>query len=341
MAMTTYGAIVISAVDITLRIYEINKKNGIKQLDELVHVMNYGQEIYAEGLISFDSADEICRVLVEYQRKLQEYMTENISLFLTHSLTDAINLDFLMTQIRIKTGLKAKVLNNSKERYLTLQSLAGSLSSFEDIIKTGTLILDVGYGNVQITIYDQSELISSNNYRLGISRLREKIIGNDIKLTDYSQLIYESIKSDLDEFYHHYVKERVIENFIVIGSEVKYLNKISHKNRVKMDDVKTLHQNILLDTELSEEKVLLLKPLFVLIEGFAAMTQAQSLYALDVDLSNGAAVDFASRKVKYDSGHPFEKDRISGAIHLAKKYECDMNHNLFVWKISFLSLLTY
>lgn len=334
MAMTTYGAIVISAVDITLRIYEINKKNGIKQLDELVHVMNYGQEIYAEGLISFDSADEICRVLIEYQRKLQEYMTENISLFLTHSLTDAINLDFLMTQIRIKTGLKAKVLNNSKERYLTLQSLAGSLSSFEDIIKTGTLILDVGYGNVQITIYDRSELISSNNYRLGISRLREKIIGNDIKLTDYSQLIYESIKSDLDEFYHHYVKERIIENFIVIGSEVKYLNKISHKNRVKMDDVKTLHQNILLDNELSEEKVLLLKPLFVLIEGFAAMTQAQSLYALDVDLSNGAAVDFASRKVKYDSGHPFEKDRISGAIHLAKKYECDMNHNLFVWKVA-------
>ena len=113
MAMTTYGAIVICAADITLRIYEINKKNGIKQLDELVHVMHYGQDIYAEGLISFDSADEICRVLVGYQRKLHEYMVENVQLFLTHSLTDAINLDFLMTQIRIKTGLKAKVLNNS------------------------------------------------------------------------------------------------------------------------------------------------------------------------------------------------------------------------------------
>ena len=334
MAMTTYGAIVISAADITLRIYEINKKNGIKQLDELVHVMHYGQEIYAEGLISFDSADEICRVLVGYQRKLQEYMVENVQLFLTHSLTDAINLDFLMTQIRIKTGLKAKVLNNSKERYLTLQSLAGSLSSFEDIIKTGTLILDVGYGNVQVTIYNHSELISSNNYRLGISRLRENIMGNDMKLTEYSKLLHESIKGDFDEYYHTFVKDLVIENFIVIGSEVKYLNRISHKNKVKLDDVKVMHENIFNDPEISEDRALLLSPLFVLIEGFASMTQAKSFYALDVDLSDGAAVDYATRKVKYNAGHSFEKDRISGAINLAKRYECAMSHNLYVLEIA-------
>lgn len=332
MPTTTYGAIVISAADITLRIYEITKKNGIKQLDELVHNMHYGQEIYADGLISFDSADEICRVLLEYQRKLQEYMTDNVQLFLTHSLTDAINLDFLVTQIRIKTGMKAKILNNSKERYLTLQSLAGAMDKFEETIKTGTLILDIGYGNVQVTIYDHSELISSNNYRLGISRLRENIIGSDMKKSDYSKLIYQSIKGDFDEYYHSYVKDRVIENFIVIGSELKYLTSIHKKNTIKMDEVKQLHENLFNLTDISEEKALLLAPLFVLIEGFASMTQAQSLYVLDVDLSDGAAVDFASKKLKYNPGHLFAKDRISGAIHLAKRYECDMVHNLFVWK---------
>lgn len=333
MATTSYGAIVISAADITLRIYEF-RKNGIKQIDELLHSMHFGQEIYAEGLISFDSADEICRVLVEYQRKLQEYAVTNVQLYITHSLTDAINLDFLVTQIRIKTGMKAKVLNNSKERYLTLQSLAGTLSSFEDIIKTGTLILDIGYGNIQMTIYDKSQLISSNNYRLGISRLRENIMGKEIKKNEYSKLVYESIKGDFDEYYSSYVKDRIIENFIVIGSELKHLNRISHKNIVKIDDLKNFHENLFNHSDIPEDRAMLLAPMFVLVEGFAAMTQAQSFYALDVDLSDGAAVDFASRKSKSNIGHQFSEDRLSGAIHLAKRYECDMAHNLFVWKIA-------
>lgn len=333
MSLTTYGAIVISAADITLRIYEI-KKTGIKPLDELVYNMHFGGEIYAEGLISFDSADEICRVLLNYQRKLQEYAVSNVQLYITHSLTDAINLDFLVTQIRIKTGMKAKVLNNSKERYLTLQSLAGSLDSFEEIIKTGTLILDIGYGNIQMTVYDKSQLISSNNYRLGISRLRENILGKEVKKNEYSKLIYESIKGDFDEYYNSYIKDRVIDDFIVIGSELKYLEAISHKNKVKLEDVKKMHETLFNNEDISEDKALLLAPLLVLVEGFASMTQAISFYALDVDLSDGAALDFASKKNKTMIGHQFSEDRISGAIHLAKRYECDLDHNLFVCNIA-------
>ena len=333
MAITTYGAIVISAADITLRIYEI-KKNGIKQIDELVHGMHFGQEIYAEGLISFDSADEICRVLNEYQHKLQEYAIDNVQLFITHSLTDAINLDFLVTQIRIKTGMKAKVLNNSKERYLTLQSLTKSLDSFEDIIKKGTLILDVGYGNIQVTLYDRSELISSNNYRLGISRLYENIMGKEVKKNEYSNLIYQSIKGDFDEYYHSFIKDRVIENFIIIGAEVKYLIQKANKSSLKIDEFKEMQRLLFMDQDISEDKAMLLVLLFVLISGFVEMTQAQSIHALDVDLSDGTAVDFVSRKTKSSEGHQFNNDRISGAIHLAKRYECDMNHNLFVFKAS-------
>lgn len=333
MAITTYGAIVISAADITLRIYEI-KKNGIKQLDELIHRMHFGQEIYTEGLISFDSADEICRVLTQYQLKLQEYDVTNVQLYITHSLTDAINLDFLVTQIRIKTAMKAKVLNNSKERYLTLQSLTRALPDFEEIIKTGTLILDVGYGNIQVTMYDRGALISSINYRIGISRLRENVMGHDVKKNDYSKLIYESIKSDFDEYYQRYIQDHVIENFIVIGSEVKYLNQISKKNKVKMEDVRALHENLFQDENIDLDKAMLLSPLFVLIEGFVSMTNATSLHALDVDLSDGAAVDFASRKSKTMTGHSFNEDRIQGAIQLAKRYECDLDHNLFVLEMA-------
>ena len=154
-----------------------------------------------------------------------------------------------------------------------------------------------------------------------------------MKKSEYSKLIYESIKGDFDEYYTSHIKERVIENFIVIGAELKYLTEISHKNKVKMEDVKAFHDKLFTHPDILEDKAMLLAPLFVLVEGFGKMTQAQSIYVLDVDLSDGTAIDYASKKYKGVVGHQFSEDRISGAIHLAKRYECDMAHNLYVWKI--------
>ena len=121
MAVTSFAALTIGAAGITMRIYEMNKKIGIRQIDELTHMMHCGQEIYTEGRLSFESSDEICSVLLDFQLKIQEYGVDNVQVFIANSLTDAFNLDFLVTQIRIKTGMKAKILNNSKDHYLLLK----------------------------------------------------------------------------------------------------------------------------------------------------------------------------------------------------------------------------
>lgn len=336
MAVTSFAALTIGAAGITMRIYEMNKKIGIRQIDELTHIMHCGQEIYTEGRLSFESSDEICSVLLDFQLKIQEYGVDNVQIFIANSLTDAFNLDFLVTQIRIKTGMKAKILNNSKDHYLTLQSIAARMQEFNELIKTGTLILDVDYGNIQMTLYDYSELISTQSIPLGVARIREMVSGLEVKQGDYVRLISEAIQSDLNEFQDKILKGRKIKNFIVVGGEMEYLNHYVHKDDIAIysrEDMERLHESLLngeYRQEMDEAHVRLLIPLFAVVKGFMKMTEAKNIYAPNVHLCDGMACDFGYKKLKIFSGHHFTEDRISTAIHLAKRFGCDMTHNLYV-----------
>lgn len=332
MTVTSYAAIVINAAGITMRIYEMNKKMAVKQIDELKHTMNCGQEIYSEGRISFESADEICLVLQDFQRKIQEYAVGNLQLYISHSFTEAFNLDFLVTQIRLKTGMKAKVLNNSKEHYLTLQGIASKMPEFNSLIEKGTLILDVGYGNIQMTLYDHSELISTQTNRLGVARLREMVAGLEIRQNDYPRLINETIKSELDEYQRKIIQNTQIEHLIIVGGEMGFLNQVEQKESVAVYEREEIAQLSKQVPEVSEEHHRLLIPLLVMVNGFLQMTEASCVHAPDVHLCDGAASDFAYKKLKIFSGHHFTEDRISGAIHLANRFGCDIDHNLYVRK---------
>lgn len=340
MAVTLYAALVIEAAGITMRIYEMTKKIGIKQIDEIVHPMSCGQEIYADGRISFESADEICTVLQDSQRKLLEYGVDNVQLCIAHSLTDAFNLDFLVTQIRIKTGMKAKVLNNSKDHYLTLQSIASKLPSFNQLIESGTLILDIDYGHVQVTLYDHQELIFTQSSRLGVARIRSMVSNLKASQKDELRLISEIVKSSLTEFEDKLLHQTPIKNVIVVGGEMAYLNHWLKQEASFMyakEQILQLYQYLSDDQHdlcIEETHLHLLAPLLVLIMGFIEMTEAQILYAPDVHLCDGMASDFGYKKLKIFSGHHFTQDRISTAKHLAQRFGCDMAHNLYVSEIA-------
>lgn len=339
MAVNAYAAIVIGAAGITMRIYEINKKIGIKQIDEIVHPMHCGQEIYVEGRLSFESVDEICSVLEKFQLKVQEYGVDNVQLCMTYSLTDAFNLDFLVTQIRIKTGMKARVLNQSKDHYLTLQSVAHNMKSFNELIVHGTLILDVGYGNIQVTLYDRSELVSAFSHRLGLARIRGMVGELAIQKKDYARLSREMVTHFLQEIQEK-LKGREIRHLIVIGGEMSYLNRLVYNGDAKtysQAELAEIYEQILHDDpklKLEDHHALLLIPLCVMVQGFMTMTQTDQMYTLDVHLCDGMVSEYAYKKFKVFSGHHFTQDRMSTAIHLAERLGCDMKHNLYVRDIA-------
>ena len=71
-----------------------------------------------------------------------------------------------------RTGLKAKIISNSEQRFLTYKAIAGKDAGFNRMIQKGTATVDVGFGGMQITLFDKDALVTTQNLPLGVMRLR-------------------------------------------------------------------------------------------------------------------------------------------------------------------------
>lgn len=345
MAVTSFAAMHIGLAVMTLRVYQLNKKSGIDCIDELAHPIKCGVELYSEGRLSFETVDEMTDVLKGFQLKIAEYAIENAQLYVTNSLNEAKNIEFVLTQIRLKTGLKAKLLNNSKERYLMLQSIARAMPNFNELIQKGTLILEIGYGSVQITIYDQSSLLATQNISIGLQRIIEFLNRIESRASHYHELISEYLKSDMEEFKRLYLQNVKIENFIVVGREISHLNAMQNKQGLgiyRLEDLKALHDSfakysileLAKQYDLPYEQVKLMSPLYLILKGFFDMSSVEQMYCPDVDLCDGIVTDFGYKKLGIFSGHHFTEDRLSGAKHMAQRFGSDLVHNEYVAKVA-------
>ena len=76
--------------------------------------------------------------------------------------------------------------------------------------------MDIGGGSVQISLFDNDSLITTQNIRLGVLRMRERILSMQVKPSQYEKLIEEIVDNQLEILKKMYFKDRVIDNIIVV-----------------------------------------------------------------------------------------------------------------------------
>ena len=68
-----FAAIDLGSTEITMKIAEVSKKNGISVLDTVKYDLSIGKESYAVGKISYNLVDKICNCFEEYLRIMKSY----------------------------------------------------------------------------------------------------------------------------------------------------------------------------------------------------------------------------------------------------------------------------
>ena len=66
MALKTYAAIEVGSKELVLKVYEIGKKIGIRQLDHVRYMLDIGSSAYSEGTIGYEQVNELCEVLKKF-----------------------------------------------------------------------------------------------------------------------------------------------------------------------------------------------------------------------------------------------------------------------------------
>ena len=77
MAVHLFGAIDVGSYEMELIIYEISKKRGIREIDDIIHRIALGTDTYNTGKISMKHASELRRVLLEFRRIMDNYGVED------------------------------------------------------------------------------------------------------------------------------------------------------------------------------------------------------------------------------------------------------------------------
>ena len=128
----------------------------------------------------------------------------------TSAIREAENTAILLNQIEVRTGIHIDVLSNSEQRFLDYKSIAFQGEGFLKIIENGTAIVDIGGGSIQISLFDKDTLVSTQNMRLGVLRLQERLNHLNASLNQYDNLIEELVDSQLQVYKKLYLREREI-----------------------------------------------------------------------------------------------------------------------------------
>lgn len=339
MALTLFASIDVGSNELAMKVYEISKKNGIHEIDYARHPLELGSETYTNGKLSHDLIDEICLVLEKFNLKLKEYKITDYIVCATSGIREASNQILILDQIKIRTGMKVKVLSNSEQRFLCYKALATQYEQFQKSISNGAVIVDVGAGSIQISLFDNQTLLSTQNIKLGSLRIRELLSSIELQTTHYDHLIEEYIDTYLTTYETFMFGGIKIKRIIAFGDQlndfVRLSRKIEYGKSITKEQFFSFYQNLTKksleqlskDLSLPKEQASLLLPTTMIYAKMLEITEAEDLILCNVTLCDGIAADYALKKNKLSISHDFEQDIIHAARMIARHYHCNTVHS--------------
>ncbi|OUQ15478.1 exopolyphosphatase [Lachnoclostridium sp. An14] len=339
MAGKIFAAIDIGSFELELGIYEISTGSGIRQVDHVRYALPLGSDTYQTGIISYRRVEEMCRILGDFVRIADGYQADTRRAYATSALREAKNNRIVLDQIRVRTGLKVKIISNSEQRFLTYKAIAGKDAGFNRMIQKGTATVDVGFGGMQISLFDKDALVSTQNLPLGVMRLRSFLnrVENESR-GSRTELLAEMVDNELFTFRKMYLKDREIKNVIATGNAVLHLARgfaqEGQGELISAADFKEFYNRLSAMSRgqkedafgVSTEYASLLVPSAAIYQRVMELTGAETLWIPGVTLLDGMAAEYGEETKLVKFKHDFSGDIIASARNMAKRYKCHIPH---------------
>ena len=220
MSLKTFAAISVGSFELTMKIFEFSGKNTIREIDYLSQNIDLGSETYATGTLSKEKIDELCRTLLDFKQVMKSYQVDGYRAYGTSALRETKNTLIVLDQIAQRTGIEVKILSNSEQRFLDYKSIASKGESFRKIIEEKTAIVDISNGSIQLSLFDNDALMSTQNLRLGVLRLQEMLTHLNARRDQLESLVDELAEAQLAPYKKLYLKDREIKNIIIVDDYI-------------------------------------------------------------------------------------------------------------------------
>ena len=328
-----FAAIDVGSYELSCKIFEFSAKNGMREIDSVMHRLDLGSESFANRKISKEKVDELCYILNSFKTVMNTYKVEEYKAYGTSAIREMENKMILLDHIQQRTGIKVEEISNSEQRFLNYKAIASKGEEFNRIIEKGTAILDIGGGSIQISLFEKNSLIATQNMKMGVLRLEESIGHLASNNVNYESLLEENINTQLSVFKKLYLKDREIENIIVVDDYVSFLMQKYERegkntahlsydrfnkyvNEAKLSNIQDIARKFGVSEENGERMFIS----SVIIKRCMKVMGAKQVWSPGVVLCDGIGFEYGQKNGLIKEEHDFEQDIIACALNLSKRY---------------------
>ena len=334
--MKIFAAIYIGSYEVSLKIFELIARKSIREIDHMRARVEIGRDAYKKKYIGYELLEELETILLEYKKIMDSYKTDSYTAYAGGVFRNIKNELFVLDQLYIHTGIRIQVPSNSEHRFIGYKAIAFR-EEFDEMTKQGTAVVDVGGGNLQVTLFSEGRVVSTQHIELGTMRLREQLSVIKNSVSHYEKQIEELVNKELESFKSLYLKDYKIKYIVFMGEYIiELMKKVEKKgNKIVSTEkfVKAMRklykknaEQIAAELDLPNENDPLLVPYIVIYTRIAEELAAEEIWAPGVSVSDGMAYDYAQRNRLIKSTHNFEADILSAADQLSKRYESYSPH---------------
>ena len=328
-----FAAIDVGSYEMALKVFELSNNRGVRELDHIRHRMDIGSETYASGTISNRHVEEMIRILSDFKKIMKGYGVTHYQAYGTSAIRETKDIVIVRDLIERRTGIHIDVLSNSEQRFLDYKSIALKHDQFKEIIARPTAIVDIGGGSIQLSLFEKDTLVATQNLKTGVLRIHTTMEEVHATRLKYVDLVSELVNSQLSVFSKIHLKDKTLENLIIIDDYVspviqkvklgyekmgyatrdEYLKFIEQSNSISEIDVAK-------KLGMPEENVPLLFVSGIIIKCILDATHATNIWAPGITLCDGIAYEYAEKKNFIKSPHDFEQDIIACAQNISKRF---------------------
>lgn len=340
-----YSAIDIGSYETVMKIVEIKEKD-IEYIEEAQKVIPIGREAFLNQKIEVESIQRICETLEGFKHLMQAYGVDKYKIVATSAFREASNRYYLIDQIQRCTGLDVTIISNSHEKYLMFKAAKAFVTSRFQLEpkKTPLIFLNIGYGNVQVTLVTDKGMIFNQGYKIGSLRILEVLADLEKKTINFTQVVDEYIESYIDSIPINWnlfngggliVYGREIQWMVeLIGGQMEYdYDKITE--RIKQSK-KGKNTWIVQHPAIDSDKIELLLPTLLIIDKFLKKGKSKKIYFPNIDLVDGMIKEYHEQKILKLDVETKDEDLLSYVRAIGEKYQYQKKHADYVEAISLM-----
>lgn len=333
------AAIELGSHEVILKIAQVTSDKVISEIESISRTINLGSDSYRLGYTTNVNINLLLEILKDFKKRIAVYPDIKLTIASTSAIRESANSMFVLDQIYNQTGFEVEVLSNREELAGMLRAIRFKMSHFDKVIQEPTLLLDIGAGSTQLTLFDEEKFLFTQNLLLGSLRVRDRLANLEKHTADFQSLMQEYISGDIDYYRSFVPKKTSYENFVLIGNSLnvwRYLLELPLNGTVELkakefyklyDEItKNSMFSLIEKYDITEEQASILLPMSMVIKELFEFTGLARVIIPDVTLADGLLSQLAENLKLTPIDQRPNFDTLSFARQVARRHYTDKEH---------------